>query len=156
MEESNQFCEELYNRAQEELKELKASRALLEECLHAERETKLAADREQRDRILRVQNAELEAHKRSHQYNCMELCEAVLEANKDLERMQALKDEHLGDGTTTTRRNLSKNVVSKRQRKKSRASLWVVMAVVLAMTVMVILTATAGGNDRNTATNVSS
>jgi len=149
LEESNRFCEDRYNLTLQELKDLISYRSSLEERLLAEKQIKLADDRERRERIIRVQNAELEAHKRSHRFWCQTLCESILEANNELDRFRALSGEHAGRGSSLLKRE-GENNRNGRRKKTSRASQWMVMMVVLAIAALVVLAATAGGRDRKT------
>ena len=152
MEESNQFCEECYNQTLKELEEFTSSRRT--ERLLSENETKLIEDREQRDRIIRVQNAELEAQKRNHQFKCQTLCESVLDANNDLNRMRALWQKHVGendDDHDLFLQNEGRKDSKKRGgRKSSRVSSLLVRAVVVVFvittTLFVVPSVTTGGN----------
>ncbi len=125
----------------QELQDYKASRAVATQELVREMQARLEAEREQFRRVIRVQDAELEAHKRNHQYNCQALCESVLHANNDLDRMRTLWEEHVG-GT---------------KRAKSRASLlWASILVALSIATIVVLSArttttTTGGSNTTTA-----
>lgn len=94
-------------------------------------QSKLEAQREQWNRILRVQDAELKAHKRNHQCNCQALCESVLNANNDLDRMRALWEEHMGTA----------NIVQK-SRSNNRGRLWVAMVVVIFILKTIIVMST--------------
>jgi hypothetical protein len=158
LEESNQFCEDIYSRSLTEVKNLKSSRSLLKERLLAEQQTKLADFREKRDRILRVQNAELEAHKRSHQFNCQELCESVLEANNELDRLRALWESHAGGGAFRLQSQSRESDNNQVRTKPSRMLQLAFTVMVMAVLAFVFLSATAGGNERTittTHTNVS-
>ena len=126
-----------------ELQDLRISRTLLQERLNAEHQRKLNEDREHRNKILRVQDSELEAHKRNHQFNCQSLCESILEANTDLDRMRTLWEQHLGtDGTNSSKKEISK-VRQKQGKKAHRYSSVLVFFVVLAVALFVIRAATS-------------
>ena len=132
LKESNQYSEECYHQSLEELEEWRAARILLKEQLRAEMQNKLEAQREQWNRVLRVQDAELKAHKRNHQYNCQALCESVLNANNDLDRMRVLWEEHMG---------IANNV--QKSRFNNRGRLLVAMVVfVLILTAIIVLSTT--------------
>jgi hypothetical protein len=134
---------------------LRSSRSTLKENLLAEKQQKVADDREKRERILRVQQAEVEAYKRSHQFNCQALCESVLEANNELDRMRALWEEHYAcDGSsslqTQQKGGNSRNQKRQMKRKPSRPSRWAVLiavVMVVAMAAFVILATTSVGTD---------
>ena len=136
---------------------MRSARSSLKESLLVEKQQKLADDREKRERILRVQKAELEAHKRSHQFNCQALCESVLEANNELDRMRALWEKHNACDGSSSLQTQQKGKISrknKRQTKPSRSSQWAIIAavVVVAIAVFVFLPATSGRTDTKPAT----
>mmetsp|Transcript_21252 Transcript_21252/g.50517 ORF Transcript_21252/g.50517 Transcript_21252/m.50517 type:complete len:566 (-) Transcript_21252:125-1822(-) len=136
LEESNRLREKAYNHSLDDLNKLRSDRIVLIERLRVRMEEALADDREQLARVLRVQKAELEAHKRNHQFHCQALCESVLEADNDLERMRDLWEEHLGEGRVTRRSPLLRGAM-------------VVMVLVLAVFIIF-----AGGVETNGAANL--
>ncbi|VEU39130.1 unnamed protein product [Pseudo-nitzschia multistriata] len=88
VEESNRFLEERLARTKQELCELRASRPELEHRLKSESMVRVANERSKHQFQLAVQDEKLESVKTTHQLRCQELCESVLDANFELDRLR--------------------------------------------------------------------
>mmetsp|Transcript_22763 Transcript_22763/g.53760 ORF Transcript_22763/g.53760 Transcript_22763/m.53760 type:complete len:573 (-) Transcript_22763:488-2206(-) len=93
LEQINDRLQENCNRSQEELNELRASGSTLREHLVAENDIKLANEQSAHNFVLRNQSSQLEALKTGHQSRCQELCESVLDAHSELDRLRELLSE---------------------------------------------------------------
>lgn len=121
---------------------------MLQEKLAAQHQQKLQEDREHRNKILRVQDSELEAHKRKHQFNCQSLCESILEANNELDRMRALWEKHLRTGSSPKSSPQQFTRGQRRRKTKNvRFSLALALVVVIAITAFIIRAAIIATNN---------
>ena len=144
MEETNQRFDQYYIQSKQELDHLKSSRILLEESLRADRERRLLQDQVRRDDILRDQTAQMELLKTNHQFRCQDLCESVLEANSELNRLRLLgqrisKDEDV----------IERGQQQETSRQQSRS---VMLMLMLMATVVIVVLAIIGGRTTTTTT----
>ena len=142
LKETHKFSEDRYNGVRKELEDLKASRMSLNEDLRAEKQRMLLIDREKRERILRVQKAEFEAHTRSHQLNCQELCESILIANNEVDRLRTILEERTSDNSSSGNRGRERQ--KKRRSRFLRSPQTVLMIGIFAIVASAILVATVG------------
>lgn len=152
LEETNERLQEDTARSQRELHQLKSTvTPTLQQRLLSEHQVMLENDKSKHRFVLRDQSTSLEALNTAHQLRCQELCESVLDANAQVDRLLAAlvlleekgdnKDKK-GTGTGTTsgprspRRNTStritgsptrrwrkgSNIISTRTRSKSSSN----------------------------------
>ena len=154
----NKRLKQYWTRSKQELDELTTSRILLQNSLRAGIDERLLEDRERREDIVRDQTSRLESIKKNHQFRCQDLCESVLDANSELNRLrqQQQQQQQQHNIAIESRSSSGTSVGYRRQRRKSSSALWM-MLVVLAAVIAILLVAllVSGGGERKLTTDVS-